>query len=131
MTSFLLGFIEHIGGVLLTLHTNRSNSGSSRFLVRAAWTSCVHTWVCLTLWDSAAPVLFRALFSCARRACLPRRRVRWLAGAAPVPQAKAPESREPPTAASALPCGYPPTATGAGAPAACCRRATSASRSAT
>ena len=34
--------------------------GSSPFLVRAAWTSCVHTWACLTLLDSAAHVLFRA-----------------------------------------------------------------------
>ena len=37
----------------------------------------------------------------------------------------------PPIAAGALPRGYPPAATGAGALAACCRRATSASRSAT
>jgi hypothetical protein len=50
-------------GVNSAAYTGQSSPqhpGSSPFLVRAAWTSCVHTWACLTRLDFAAPVRCRA-----------------------------------------------------------------------
>jgi hypothetical protein len=65
LVAALFGF----GGIAVAAagiaQTSPKHPGSSSFLVRATWTSCVHTWACLTLLDIAAHGLCRACLALA------------------------------------------------------------------